>query len=125
VTAGHGRRLRLALVAGIAWGVGLAAGVLAAAPAAGPVTPPPDFTLPKAESSPAPVPFSHAKHLPKVEKCTRCHMRGFKLKLGQSGPITLEALQQGKFCGMCHDGKTTFAGAAVFPIDACDKCHPS
>jgi len=125
VQARSARRLGRLLVAGLVPAAGLAAGVLAAAPAAGPVKVPPDFTLPKAESSPGPVPFSHAKHLPKVEKCTRCHMRGFKLKLGQSGPITLEALQQGKFCGACHDGKTTVAGSVVFPIDECDKCHPS
>jgi len=119
------RRVRLVFAAGLALASGVAAGVLAAAPAAPPVKVPPDFVLPKAESSPGPVPFSHAKHLPKVERCTRCHMRGFKLGLGRSGPITLEALQQGKFCGACHDGKTTVAGSVVFPIDECDRCHPS
>ena len=46
------------------------------------------------------------------------------MKRAQSGKITLEALQEGKFCGACHDGKTEVAGVVVFPIDACDKCHP-
>ena len=32
-------------------------------------------------------------------------------------PITLEAKQQGKFCGACHNGK------AAFGIDRCDSCH--
>jgi hypothetical protein len=46
------------------------------------------------------------------------------MKRGQSGPITLEALQQGKFCGTCHDGARQIGGVVVFPIDACDRCHP-
>ncbi len=122
--------MRVLLGIGVPLAAGLTWTVLAAAPAgpraAAPVpTLPPDFTLPKAESSPAPVPFSHARHLPKVGKCTRCHMRGFKMHLGQSGPITLEALQQGRYCGACHDGKTTMGGKVVFSIDECDRCHPA
>jgi c(7)-type cytochrome triheme protein len=50
-------------------------------------------------------------------------MRDFKMKRGASGPITLAAKQEGKYCGACHDGKTKIGGAVVFPIDACDKCH--
>jgi c(7)-type cytochrome triheme protein len=107
-------------------GLALAAG-LAGAAAPGGSAPPPkvpsDFTLPKAESSPGLVTFSHARHLPKVEKCTRCHYKTFKMKLGASGPITLEAKMQGKLCGACHDGQTVMAGSAVFPVAECDKCH--
>jgi c(7)-type cytochrome triheme protein len=50
-------------------------------------------------------------------------MRDFKMKRGASGPITLAAKQEGKFCGACHDGKTTMDGAVVFAIDECDRCH--
>jgi c(7)-type cytochrome triheme protein len=50
-------------------------------------------------------------------------MKDFKMKRGTSGQITLEAKQEGKFCGACHDGKTEMGGVAVFPIDECDRCH--
>ncbi|MBI2466817.1 MAG: hypothetical protein HYV62_03210 [Candidatus Rokubacteria bacterium] len=111
--------------------LGLASGIVAAlvlltgAPVPGQITLPPDFVMKKGENSPAPVTFSHAKHKATVEKCTTCHARAFKLKRDQSGPITLEALQQGKFCETCHDGKTRVAGRAVFSIDSCDRCHGS
>lgn len=84
---------------------------------------PPDFVLPKAESSPGPVTFSHAGHLPKVGTCSACHMRDLKMKRGASGPFTMAAMQEGKLCGACHDGKTKRGGTVVFPLDECDKCH--
>jgi len=84
---------------------------------------PPDFTFDKAESSPGQVTFSHDKHRAKVDKCTTCHMKDFKMKRGASGQITLAAKQEGKYCGACHDGKTKIGGALVFPIDECDGCH--
>lgn len=90
---------------------------------AAPPTPPPDFVMKSAESSPGPVTFSHGAHLAKGVRCSACHMRDFRMKRGESGPITLEAKQQGKFCGACHDGKTSMGGAAVFPIDECERCH--
>jgi c(7)-type cytochrome triheme protein len=79
--------------------------------------------VPPAESSPGQVIFSHQRHLPAVQKCSLCHMRDFKMKRGGSGPITLAAKQDGKFCGACHDGKTRMTGAVVFAIDECDRCH--
>lgn len=84
---------------------------------------PPDFQIPKAETSPGDVTFSHAGHRAKVDKCSTCHMRDFKMKRGASGPITLVAKQDGKFCGACHDGKATVGGTVVFGIDECDRCH--
>jgi c(7)-type cytochrome triheme protein len=95
--------------------------LLAATPAGPPV--PPDFPVPRAESSLGQVVFSHQRHLPAVQKCSLCHMRDFKMKRGASGPITLAAKQDGKFCGSCHDGKTSISGTTVFPIDECDRCH--
>jgi c(7)-type cytochrome triheme protein len=77
----------------------------------------------KAESSPGAVTFSHAKHLARVPRCSTCHMKDLKMHRGQSGPITLEAKLQGKYCGACHDGQRSFGGAVVFPIDECDRCH--
>ena len=78
---------------------------------------PPDFSMPKAQGSPGSVIFSHQRHRAKVPACATCHAKDFKMKRGASGPITLEAKQQGKFCGACHNGKAAFA------IHQCDSCH--
>jgi c(7)-type cytochrome triheme protein len=109
-----GRRPR-ALALAIALSLGVPGGAGAQAP--------PDFPMKQAESSPGPVVFSHARHLPRVEKCSRCHMRGFKLQRGASPPVTLAAKEEGKLCGACHDGKTRMGGVTVFPIEQCDGCH--
>lgn len=111
-------------ILGLAASVGLSAVLLLSPPGHGQVKMPDDFAMEKGDSSPGAVTFSHAKHRAKVEKCPVCHLRTFKMKRGQSGTITLEALQQGKFCATCHDGKTKVGETVVFPIDACDKCHP-
>ena len=84
---------------------------------------PPDFPFAKADSSPGTVTFSHEKHSAKVDKCSTCHMKDFKMKRGASGPITLAAKQDGKYCGACHDGEKRIGGVAVFAIDECDRCH--
>lgn len=116
--------MRYASILGLAVGVTVGVVALSGVPGRSQVKMPEDFTMEKGEASPGPVTFSHAKHKAKVDKCTTCHLKTFKMKRAQSGKITLEALQEGKFCGACHDGKTEVAGAVVFPIDACDKCHP-
>jgi c(7)-type cytochrome triheme protein len=84
---------------------------------------PEDFVMPKGNESPGEVTFSHEKHMRKLERCSSCHMRGFKLKKGESGAITLDAKQDGKYCGVCHTGKLRIAGVTPFPIDDCDRCH--
>ena len=84
---------------------------------------PPDFTMSQGGGSPGEVTFSHGRHLPHVQKCTRCHMRDFKMKRDVSGPITLDAKQEGKFCGACHDGKTRTPSGPLFAVDECDRCH--
>jgi c(7)-type cytochrome triheme protein len=111
------------LLAGLGVTAGLVAVLLVGSPGLGQVQTPPDFTLEKDEGSPGAVTFSHDKHKAKVDKCTTCHLRDFKMKRGQSGKMTMEALGAGKFCGACHDGKTQVAGVVVFAADACDKCH--
>lgn len=115
--------MRFGIAVGVALCVGFGAFVLAVAPGLGQVATPPDFQIDKAESSPGQVTFSHEKHRAKVDKCTTCHMKDFKMKRGTSGQITLAAKQEGKFCGACHDGKTQMGGVVVFPIDECDRCH--
>ena len=111
---GVARRARAAAVAFV---------LLAAGASAAEMTPPKDFTLPKAESSPGGVTFSHARHLAKVGRCSTCHMRDVKMKRGASAPMTMAALEQGKLCGACHDGKTSVGGNVVFGLDQCDACH--
>jgi c(7)-type cytochrome triheme protein len=117
--------MRSAMILGVALSIALGVALLVGGPGLSQVKAPEDFVIQKGENSPGPVTFSHQKHLTKVDKCTTCHLKTFKMKRGQSGTITLEALQEGKFCGSCHDGKTQIAGTLVFPIDACDKCHPA
>lgn len=104
---------------GVALGIGLAG----ANPSTAQVKVPADFTLDRADSSPGAVTFSHEKHRAKVDKCTTCHMKHFRMKRGQSEKVTLTAKQEGKLCGACHDGKTKMGGAVVFAIDQCDSCH--
>jgi c(7)-type cytochrome triheme protein len=115
--------MRFATSIVVALGLVMGAVLLAVAPGLGQVKTPPDFPMEKAESSLGQVTFSHEKHRAKVDKCTTCHMKDFKMKRGASGQITLAAKQEGKFCGACHDGKTQVGGAVVFPIDECDRCH--
>lgn len=112
------------IVVGLALAVaGLVMGALVAEPGLAQVRVPPDFTIPRADSSPGEVSFSHQRHGAKVEKCTTCHMKDFKMKRGQSEKVTLAAKQEGRLCGACHDGKTTMRGTVVFAIDQCDSCH--
>ncbi len=102
---------------------GLVIGALVADPGLAQVKFPPDFKIPRADSSPGEVTFSHEKHRAKVEKCTTCHMKHFRMKRGQSEKVTLAAKQEGKLCGACHDGQTKMGGTVVFAIDQCDSCH--
>jgi c(7)-type cytochrome triheme protein len=84
---------------------------------------PADFPMKQAESSPGVVTFSHQRHLPRVVRCSLCHMRDVTMKRGASGPITLAAKEEGRFCGACHDGKQTWGGVTPFAIEQCDGCH--
>jgi c(7)-type cytochrome triheme protein len=115
--------MRFGSAVGLALCLGVGAVLLVVTPGLGQVVTPPDFPMEKAESSLGQVTFSHEKHRAKVDKCTTCHMKDFKMKRGTSGQITLAAKQEGKFCGACHDGKTQIGGAVVFPIDECQRCH--
>ena len=51
-------------------------------------------------------------------KCYVCHDAIFQMKAG-TNPVTMENMQQGKFCGACHNGNV------AFPVgfDTCDRCH--
>ena len=57
----------------------------------------------------APAVFPHWVHRVKY-KCYVCHNDtvGFKMKAG-SAAITMDLIDEGKFCGACHKGKPAFA----------------
>mgnify|MGYP002480183578 CR=1 FL=1 len=98
---------------------------LAAVSAFAQAKPPADMTLDKGKDSPGTVTFSHEKHAAAGNKCTSCHTKGFKMKKGQTGPLTMDKMKAGEQCGACHtgkpiDGKTAFA---VADQATCDKCH--
>lgn len=63
-----------------------------------------------------PVVFSHWTHRSKYT-CKACHTDlGFSFK-GRTTEIMQADINAGKFCGSCHDGKTSFG------VNECEKCH--
>jgi c(7)-type cytochrome triheme protein len=51
-------------------------------------------------------------------KCHVCHDAIIVMKAG-ANPINMEAIQQGKYCGVCHNGKTAFQAT----FETCARCH--
>jgi c(7)-type cytochrome triheme protein len=84
------------------------------------------LTFDKGKDSPGTVTFEHEKHKAAgVEKCTACHVKIFKMKKGQTGPLSMEKMKAGEQCGACHNGKE-LGGKVVFASDdksTCEKCH--
>jgi len=83
-----------------------------------------EITLKDAEGSNEAV-FSHKNHMEREHlRCTECHPDIFIMKVGkdayQKGPLTMEQMEQGKYCGSCHNGVKAFS---VSSPDHCDKCH--
>lgn len=64
-----------------------------------------------------PAVFPHWVHRIRY-KCYACHPEPFQMKAG-ANKITMELIQQGKFCGACHDGKIAWG----MSFDTCNKCH--
>ena len=115
-------RLRMARWAWLAvLGVMLAVAVGVAYAATMPV--PPDFAFAKsAKNALGAVSFSHQKHADaKITNCMDCHAPGkFAMKKNASADLTMEAMNAGKACGTCHEGKKAFS---VKEATACAKCH--
>ena len=61
--------------------------------------------------------FPHFVHRMQF-KCHVCHDAIFAMKAG-ANPITMDAIQEGKFCGVCHNGKTAFQAT----FETCARCH--
>ena len=49
-------------------------------------------------------------------QCNSCHNKIFNA--GPNNKITMAAMEKGKSCGACHNGKAAFA------VGQCVKCHP-
>jgi c(7)-type cytochrome triheme protein len=64
-----------------------------------------------------PAVFPHWVHRMQY-KCAACHEEPFKMKAGTTD-VTMEAIDAGQTCGLCHDGKTAFKST----VDTCVRCH--
>jgi c(7)-type cytochrome triheme protein len=101
---------RLAVVAGIA--------LLACAGSAGAETG--DIVFARKQPGTDDVPpavFPHFVHRIQF-RCYVCHEDIVAMKAG-ANPITMDAIQAGKYCGVCHNGKTAFQAT----FEACPRCH--
>jgi c(7)-type cytochrome triheme protein len=63
------------------------------------------------------VTFKGDDHAGKGLKCNECHTKIFKMKKG-STQMKMADINQGKYCGECHNGKRAFK-----PAGNCAKCH--
>lgn len=52
-------------------------------------------------------------------KCPACHDELFKMKVG-ANMINMDEIQDGKWCGACHNGKIAF----ISNLSTCVRCHP-
>ena len=64
-----------------------------------------------------PAVFPHWVHRMQY-KCAACHDEPFKMKAGAT-EVTMDAIDAGQGCGLCHDGKTAFKST----VDTCIRCH--
>lgn len=106
--------------------VAFAIGAMAVVPAVSQPKIPADFAFEQGKDSPGSVSFSHEKHKTKVEKCTGCHTKVFKMKKGATGTLSMEKMKAGEQCGACHDGKAKFGDkvlVAVADKENCASCH--
>ena len=67
----------------------------------------------------APAVFPHWVHRVKY-RCYVCHniSLGFKMKAGATS-ISMDDIDEGKYCGACHKGKPAFAVS----FETCNRCH--
>ncbi len=69
-----------------------------------------------------PVPFSHDLHVTQKQlQCRECHTNIFQMKKHVASPdMTMAKLNEGQFCGACHNGTRAFA---TKEFQFCAKCH--
>jgi c(7)-type cytochrome triheme protein len=69
----------------------------------------------------APVLFNHEYHVNlKGQRCNSCHYKTFQMTGGAEFKMDMSLLTKGKFCGICHNGKTAFD---VKDANTCKRCH--
>ena len=73
----------------------------------------------EAKGGPGKVIFDGQMHAGKGLKCSECHPGVFKMKKGADA-ITMTAINEGKFCGTCHNGTRAFSAKDA---TNCGKCH--
>ncbi|MFQ5530630.1 MAG: c(7)-type cytochrome triheme domain-containing protein, partial [Gemmatimonadota bacterium] len=61
--------------------------------------------------------FPHWVHRIRFQ-CRVCHLELFEPRLG-ANEITMAAIDEGRFCGRCHNGNTAFDVS----FDSCQRCH--
>lgn len=62
--------------------------------------------------------YSHELHVTKTkQKCSDCHYKIFRMAKLQK-QATMADMQNGRSCGVCHNGQKAFAVKAN-----CNKCH--
>jgi c(7)-type cytochrome triheme protein len=79
---------------------------------------PPGKTIEYTASKEGKVTFDGKMHADKGLKCPDCHTKIWPMKKGAS--MKMADMEQGKYCGTCHDGKKAFA---VKDKANCSKCH--
>lgn len=96
-------------------------GVLYLAPSPASAQVPPDFSFEDTKPMP-PVTFSHKFHVTeKKVQCTECHTKIFQMKKGAaSKDMNMAKLNEGKFCGNCHNGTRAFS---TKDAKSCNRCH--
>ncbi len=66
--------------------------------------------------------FSHKFHVTEKKlQCPECHTKIFQMKKGAASPeMTMAKLNEGQFCGTCHNAKKAFS---TKDPKECTKCH--
>lgn len=77
----------------------------------------PGKTLEFPDGAQGKVTFSGDVH--KVNKCNDCHPALFKMKKGAE-KMTMKEMNEGKYCGHCHNGTKAFSTKEAAD---CGKCH--
>ena len=83
---------------------------------------PKDLSLPQSGDSPGVVTFKHSTHVDVSRPdCTSCHPGTFRIlkSTARKTAITHAAMEKGRLCGKCHDGKSASG------LDGCETCHKS
>ena len=74
----------------------------------------------KAGKDVAKVAFDGKVHADKGNKCPDCHTKIWKMKKADNPKMTMAEMNDGKFCGTCHNGTKAFS---TKDDKSCGKCH--